>query len=646
MGRDIRIFRIAFIFIVLTLLSGLPLWKFYKLQGPRHEELKAKAQRMYTTTRTFTGQRGRIYDIHGEMLATNVATKDIYAEPRRMIFKDRTTTVDKREAVFNELTAVIGDLDKKELWRRFKAIDALEVLEPNLERQLRSVSLTYNALAEQGDLTHEQSKRKNALRRRLVLSEDEGGDKLAHAINARIRTLRRPIPIKRYVSLAQAHLVSSRKLTGVYADPSSHRFYPKGDLLSNVLGYTRDNKGVYALEAIWDDELQPHSQRERVERSRRGKILQTGSGIEPRELDGSSVFLTIDEPIQEFAEQELAKLSEKFNPEFAYAIMANPKTGAIMAMAQYPTFNANAPSRDERAYVNGALRRVYDPGSTMKSISIAAAIDYGVVTLEDEIYCEHGRWHEYRLGDGTHSYGMLSVADIVRLSSNIGTAKIAVMMGDQRIYQALHRFGFGRTTNLLGGGEVRGNLLHPSTWNKLTITRLAMGHSIDVTPIQMVQAYCGLANQGELMKLYIVDQIQSATGGVTKFEPELRNRAVRPYATTAVIQAMKSVTLDGTGKNARVEGYEVAGKTGTAEMLVNGSYKGHGQYYASFVGFVPADDPAFVLLVGADYPKKAHYGGTVAAPTWSRIAARTLRYLNVAPTLRPEEPQTTAISPP
>jgi cell division protein FtsI/penicillin-binding protein 2 len=622
-------------------MSGLPLWEFYKLQVPRHEELKAKAQRMYTTTRSFTGQRGRIYDVHGEMLATNVATKDIYAEPRRMIFKDRSGNQDRREDVFNELTSIIGDLDKTELWRRFKAVDALPVLEHNLERQLCRISLAYNALAEHPGLTLQQSRRKNALRKRLVNS-----DQLAKAMNDRIRVLRRPIPIKKYVSLAQAQIIRSRGLLGVYSDDSSRRFYPKGDLLANVIGYTRDNRGVYALEAIWDEELQPHSESERVERTRRGKILSAGPTVDRGALDGSAVFLTIDEPIQVIVESELAKLAEKYTPEFAYAIMANPRTGAIMAMAQAPTFNANAPTRDERAYVNGALRRVYDPGSTMKSISIAGAIDYGVVSLEDEIYCENGRWHEYRLGDGTHRYEDLSVADIIRLSSNIGTAKIAVMMGDQRIYQCLYRFGFGRTTNLFGGGEVRGNLLHPSTWNKLTITRLAMGHSIDVTPIQMVQAYCGLANAGEIMQLYIIDQIRSASGGVRKFVPQLRNRAVRPYAAAAVVQAMKSVTLDGTGKNARVDGYTVAGKTGTAEMLVNGSYKGHGQYYASFVGFVPADNPAFVLLVGADYPKGAHYGGTVAAPTWSDIAARTLRYLNVAPDVVPEEPQTTAISPP
>jgi cell division protein FtsI (penicillin-binding protein 3) len=641
MGRDIRIFRIAIAFFGIVLLSALPLWKFYVLQVPRHEELKAKAQRMYTTTRTFTGQRGRIYDVHGEMLATNVATKDIYAEPRRMIFKDRTDDQDERETVFRALTAIISDLDTTELWRRFKAVDALPVLEHNLERQLCRISLAYNALAEQPSLTREQSRHKSNLRSHLTKR-----DTLAKAMNARIRVLRRPIPIKKYVSLAQAQIIRNKKLPGVYADDSSRRFYPKGQLLANVLGYTRDNKGVYALESIWDQDLQPSSQSERVERTRRGKILHTGPPVERPVLDGSSVFLTIDEPIQVIAESELAKLAEKYKPDFAYAIMANPKTGAIMAMAQVPTFNANAPTRDERAYVNGALRRVYDPGSTMKCISIAGALDYGTVTLEDEFYCENGRWHEYRLGDGTHRYDNLTVADIIRLSSNIGTAKIAVAMGDQRIYQSLYRFGFGRPTNLFGGGEVRGNLLHPSTWNKLTITRLAMGHSIDVTPIQMVQAYCGLANQGEIMQLYIIDQIRSVTGGIRKFEPQLRNRAVRPHATAAVIQAMKSVTLDGTGKNARVEGYEVAGKTGTAEKLVNGSYKGHGQYYASFVGFVPADDPAFVLLVGADYPKGAHYGGTVAAPTWSRIAARTLRYLNVAPTVHPEETQTTAISPP
>ena len=446
------------------------------------------------------------------------------------------------------------------------------------------------------------------------------------------------VVVKNGVDNADAARLSALKLPGIRFLESQSRVYPKDEMLANVLGFVDiDYQGVYGIEALCNASLSPNHGEVTYEHDRRGRPLHRGTLPQQQALDGKSVCLTIEEPIQHIVEKELHAMVDEFLPERACAIMANPQTGAIMAMAQWPTYNPNdrtdmAPDR----WRNHMVSDVYDPGSTMKCIAIAGAIDYGIVDLETAFDCEHGLWYYCRTAlHDSHGHGTLNVSDIIRKSSNIGTAKIGVAMGKNRLFQTFRRFGFGKPTGIGFDDESAGLLSRPAKWDCLSITRFPIGQGVSVTPLQMTQAYCALANNGEMPQLHLIDRM---IGSDAKVEPVNRpsNRLVlRGNTASKIVSAMVRVTQPGgTARKAALPGHSVAGKTGTSQKLVDGSYRGHGKFIASFIGFAPANDPAFVLLVIADSPSTGtYYGGTVAAPTFSRIAEQTLRYLAVPPDL-------------
>ena len=453
-------------------------------------------------------------------------------------------------------------------------------------------------------------------------------------LERRFNSLAKEVVVKNGVDNADAARLSALKLPGIRFFDSQRRVYPKDEMLANVLGFVNiDYQGVYGIESLCNESLSPNHGEITYEHDRQGRPLHRGTLPQQQVLDGKSVCLTIEEPIQYIVEKELRAMVEEFVPERACAIMANPRTGAIMAMAQWPTYNPNdrtemVPSR----WRNHMVEDVYDPGSTMKCIAVAGAIDYGVVDLETEFDCESGLWYYCRtpLHD-SHGHGILNVSDIIRKSSNIGTAKIGVAMGKDRLFQTLRRFGFGKPTGIGFDDESSGLLNRPAKWDGLSITRFPIGQGVSVTPLQMTQAYCALANNGEMPQLHLIDRMIGSDAKVEAVVPRPNRLVLRGNTASKIVSAMVRVTQPGgTGPRAAVPGHSVAGKTGTSQKLVNGSYSGHGKFIASFVGFAPARDPAFVLLVMADSPSTGtYYGGLVAAPTFSRIAEQTLRYLAV-----------------
>lgn len=461
----------------------------------------------------------------------------------------------------------------------------------------------------------------------------------AVTLRKRFYSRRHEVVVKNYVERDLALRIRELKISGIRFIDTQKRYYTKEDLLANVLGFTNsESEGVYGIEGSWDKVLTPTSVKKTFERDRKGRLINYDSASSVDGVDGNAIYLTIDEPIQHIVELELRKMAEEFEPRFCYAVMVDPKTGAIMAMAQYPSFNANDRSSMKPSHWrNHIVSDVYDPGSTMKAIAVAGALDYGVVSLSDIVDCEQGIWY-YRnrpLRDSGHKFGMMTVAEIIQKSSNIGTAKIALALGERRLYQILKRFGFGAKTGLKTNNESPGILRDLDQWDPLSITRFPIGQGISVTALQMVQAYSAIANDGKMMQLRLVDRIvDTKTNKTVKAETKLRNYVIRTEAASDIVTALSAVTTEGgTAKKAAVENYVVAGKTGTSQKLINGSYSGHDKYIASFIGFVPAKDPAFVLLVVADEPSlRSYYGGTVAGPTFSRIAGSTLRYLNIPPT--------------
>lgn len=444
-------------------------------------------------------------------------------------------------------------------------------------------------------------------------------------------------------------------LRGLRFVDSSRRYYPKGRLLAHLVGFVNsEGEGVAGIEELRNDRLQPAWGERVYERDPQGKQIQDGALSAKAPRDGASVYLTIDEPIQHIVEDELAYMAEQFRPKAAYAIMANPKTGAVMAIAQRPTFDPNRIRKEDAANLeNRLLLTGFEPGSVMKPIAVCGAFDFGVAGLDSVYDCEDGYWPACRLHD-CHEYGMLTVREILEKSSNVGTAKIATEMGKERLYQVLRRFGFGRPTGIGFSREAPGIYRPLPKWDGLSISRFAIGQGILVTPLQMVSAYCALANGGVMMQLYVIDRIEHPDASLVEVTaPTVRSRASLRSSTQAVVEALKLVTKEeGTAPKAAVEGYEVAGKTGTAQKCERGQYS-HTKFVSSFVGFVPADDPAFVLMVIADEPdrRRGYYGGTVAAPTFSRIAEQTLRYLEIAPANprrpychRDPEPETNAVA--
>lgn len=566
-----QIYVVRMVLVMLALLGGYAalIRHVYCVQILRHAELYEKARRRYTTQRIETGQRGGIYDVFGNCLAGNEACKDVLAEPRR--FRD-----DRREIV--ETLARELRLDPRQVTQRLALADRAE-----------------NPLVE--------------------------------------------VLVKRAASIREAETVAGFGFRGIRFIDTYRRAYPKGTLLANVLGFIdAEGRGVAGVEQLLDRALQPTEGVTRYERDRRGSPLETENRVSVAPTNGADVYLTIREPVQQIVEEELMAMVDAFKPRAAYAVMANPATGAIMAMAQYPTFDPN--DRNHMApenWRNRILSDGFEPGSVMKSIAVAGALDFGVVTLDDVFDCEGGMWVYARrpLRDAGHSYDDLTVREIIQKSSNIGVAKIALRMGENRLFQTFKRFGFGEPTGIGFAHEAPGIFRPVRQWDGLSITRFPIGQGILATPLQLVQAFGALANDGLMMQLQIVDRIvDPETGVVEAFPPKIVRRAVRPQAARQITEAMILVTRkDGTATRAAVEGHDVAGKTGTAQKVVDGQYSRQ-HFVASFIGYVPANAPEFVLLVAADEPsEKSYYGGSVAAPTFSRIAEKTLRYLQVAPAI-------------
>jgi cell division protein FtsI/penicillin-binding protein 2 len=558
----------------------------YRLQVVRHEELHTKAQEKCLTSRTQLGRRGSIYDSLGRPLAGNMACRDILAEPQ----------------YFN--------------------CPRQEIIETLATELKLSPAL---------------------LRARFARADNAAG---------------RPVEVvvARQVDIRITEHLKEYQFRGLRYVDSYRRFYPKSRLLANLVGFLDDNgKGSSGIEQLMENHLRPSSGRTVFELDRRGRRLESGIYRERQAADGWDVFLTVQEPIQQVVEDELAAMAKTFAPKAAYALMMDPSTGAIMAWAQVPSYDPNDRDsmRNPDSWQNFILTHGFEPGSIMKGVSVAGALDYGVVNLNSSFFCERGCWFYggRPLRDSGHRYDTMTVAQIIQKSSNIGTAKIALAMGDQRLYEVLSRFGFGKAVELgfreSGAGapvlfpsEATGILRELSQWDTLSVTRFPIGQGVLVTPLQMVQAYGSLANDGVMLQPYIVDHIRNPKTGEERYSEVVnKGRTVRPETASQITQALKLVTREGgTAPKAAVPGYETAGKTGTAQKWVPGE-GGRGGFYpsdrciSSFIGYVPAEAPAFVLLVVADEPTRggSRYGGIVAAPTFSRIAERTLRYLQVAP---------------
>jgi cell division protein FtsI/penicillin-binding protein 2 len=438
----------------------------------------------------------------------------------------------------------------------------------------------------------------------------------------------------------------ARKVPGIGVRYDWRRNYPMGRLTSHVIGFTSaDNKGLAGLEYAFDPELRGRGAKHTflVDVQRRPLCFCLAGDQQSEPMHGSGIILTLDATIQEFTREALLSRYKEYQAESALAVVADPQTGAILALVSLPDFDpAQARHTDPRLFTNHVLIDQFEPGSVIKPVTAAIALDTGVVNRFETIFCENGHYHGKgfgTIGEYKQGFGDLTLREILMNSSNIGMAKLGQRIGAPRLYEGLTLFGFGRKVGIELPGEAEGLLRPPDAWNGYSLTRIPFGQEISVTAVQLVQAFCMLANGGRLIHPYIIQAMATSDGSIVDMRPSLLRvgYVIKPeVARWLVTRALTSVVEEGTGKKARLAKWRVFGKTGTAQLAnPNGPGYQDKAYVASFLAGAPADNPRVVVLISIRRPKvelrKGYTGGTVAAPVAATILEKTLTYLQVPP---------------
>ncbi|MBQ9244448.1 MAG: PASTA domain-containing protein [Proteobacteria bacterium] len=427
--------------------------------------------------------------------------------------------------------------------------------------------------------------------------------------------------------------VKALHLKGVGTKRESKRYYPGQELAGQILGFVGlDNVGLEGIEASNDKYLRGDVLRIKGMRDSRGRVILTNDSPRLNMLEGSSITLTLDQYIQKVSENALDRVCRKYSAKSAVAVVLDPYTGEVLAMANWPRFNPNR-FKDYRKedMRNRAVLDAYEPGSMMKLITYASAVDGAHVRPTDPISQNHGKIQigKHSISD-THTIVDMTAETVVSESSNIGAYHLAQKLGKESFYNYLKKFGFGRRTGINIAGESAGILWNYKGWQEVMFANIAFGHGISVSPMQIAVAIGAIANGGNLMRPWLIREIRDHEGNVIqKGGPEVVNQAISEHSAATVRRAMERVVSEGTGMRAWVPGYRVGGKTGTAQKAERGRYTN--KYMANFIGIAPIDDPNLVVVVMVDSPTPYHSGGLVTAPVFAEIVSQALPYRGVFP---------------
>lgn len=455
------------------------------------------------------------------------------------------------------------------------------------------------------------------------------------AIRARLDGDRWFAWLKRHLEDAEVERIRQLALPGIRLKEDRKRVYPKGILLSQVLGFTDpDGNGLEGLEAKFDRQLKGRPGWLLTERdgARREVSWHRSHSLDP--IDGCNIHLTVDEVIQSIAEEAVEGVYHRYGAGWALVLVMEPSTGNILALAHRPTFDPNHyPRSTAEQRRNRAITDPIEPGSTFKVFPAAAALEAGLVAPETEFYCEDGA---YRVGGrllrDSSPHGILRFEEILQQSSNIGMAKVGAIMGVERLHRSLVRFGIGSPSGVELPGESPGVLRPPREWSALSLRSITMGHEVSMTAVGLLTAFSALGNGGVLLQPRIVDRVETPAGEVIcRYPVKERGRVVSEATARQMLDILSRVaTASGTGRRAAIEGFTVAGKTGTAQKLAPGGGYSHDLYRALFMGLIPADRPQLAILVVVDEPHPEYYGGVVAAPAFKEVGERIIRYLDLA----------------
>lgn len=573
--RQMLIFLLVCIGMV-VLLGRLYYWQV--LRGPALSQL---ANSEHIQNQIVNAPRGLIYDAQGHILATNVVRDDVYIEPYQF-------SADHAPDTFQS---------------------SLDSLVSSLHHVLPTVST----------------------------------DTLYKDFNLNVQTIR----IATRIDPSQSQQLRDMQLQDIFLEPRTWRTYPAGTLAAQVLGFVKQDEqnsvGLYGLEAQYNTLLAGKPGSFTAETDLNGNPLIVGASSEQPAVDGANLTLTIDSTIQYMVQLGLAQTVQQLNAESGTALVVNARTGAIVAMAGVPTFDPNQYGTyanqtgclgSESVFFNPALYCAYEPGSTMKAVTMAAALDQNLITPDTSFY-DPG-YIQFNNAQTVYNwenlgYGTETMTQVLEHSANVGAAYVAHnILGANRYYPYLARFGFGQMTGINAGQETLGYYPTPTNdpqvWSPSDLTRQAFGQSILATPLQVVMAYEAIANGGALMHPYLVSSIDN-NGHILNTQPQVVRQVISQHAAALLTNMLMHVASEGLAEPAKVPGYTVAAKTGTATTQGISD----AQTEASVAGFIPASNPQFVILVKIDRPQATIYGGTAAAPLWRAIAQELMWYYHVPP---------------
>ena len=569
--------RTAFVFALLFIFFAFLAYRLFSLQCIQREKLRLKAIDRYIKEITIAARRGDIYDRNLRPLAVGLTTYSLYADP---------SNLEGWDVVAKKISPILN-IPEEKLLRKFKSSKYF-------------------------------------------------------------------VWIKRQLPGEVANKIRSLRIKGLGFKEEGGRFYPKGDLAAHVVGFTgTDNVGLSGVEKTYERFLKGRTLEYVGRKDKNGRILRPMRPGYDEFARGYNVVLTIDEVIQNIAENELRRACTKWNARGGSVIIMNPTTGEVLALANYPTFDLNdAFSCCQEFKRNRALRDLYEPGSVAKIITISAAVNEHLFNIDDVIDCENGSYvYRGRRIHDAHPHGLLTFAEVLEESSNIGTVKVGDRLGRERMYHYMEAFGIAGKTGV--DLPERAAFLRPiERWTYQSMAAIPFGQEFAVTPLQMLCLVNAVANNGEIMKPFVVRsvikpstshgnglseesapvQTRTAYPGfevVKQFSPKVSRTPISSDTAATMRQILRDAVEKGTGKNARIDGYEVCGKTGTAQKASSQGGYARGKYVASFVGFLSTGQQTISMIVVIDEPHGSHYGSTVACPVFKEIALQVVPYLTV-----------------
>jgi len=480
---------------------------------------------------------------------------------------------------------------------------------------------------------------------RNIKNPDEAAEKLSPILDLKKSEIFEEInnnknylpPLKHHLSEEEGDKIAALKINGVIVLPEWRRFYPEGELASQILGFVNLNgQGQYGIEGYFDGELRGFEGAISAEKDIRGRFFNIDEKVEPK--NGTDYILTLDHNIQFKAEEILKDAIKDFKADSGFIGVMEPKTGAMLAMAGTPAFDPNkfneVPKENQDVFNNLGITSAWEPGSVFKPLIMAAAINEGKVTPETEgNFPNKVMVDSYEIHTSTdEAYGQETMTQVLENSDNVAMVWVSELLGKELEHQYVKDFGFGRKTTIELDTEATGSVLELKNWSNTQRATIAFGQGISMTPVQLMAAYSALANGGKLMKPYIVAEVQGSGGRRDLSQPQELKQIISQATADKIKEMLISVVVNGHGKKAAVEGFQVAGKTGTAQIPKPGGGYYTDRHIGSFAGFAPAKDPRFVILVRLDEPKNVKWAEESAAPTFGKMAKWLLNYMNVAPT--------------